>query len=275
MTVNHNMDSPVKTGKAGDVAAKAGSQTIGSSDDARQMKCLDLTLRTPAENLACDEGLLDFCEDGCGHEILRFWEPQTHFVVLGHANRVATEVDREACERLGIPVLRRCSGGGTVLQGPGCLNYSLILKFDGAGPLRTISSTNEFILKRHCAALSALVGQTVELQGQSDLALGGLKISGNAQRRKRQFLLFHGTLLLQLDLALVGTVLPMPSKQPAYRRHRPHREFLTNLGLPAESVKRAIREAWNAFEPLETFPRETTALLVSDKYATTGWNLKF
>ena len=153
MTVNHNMDSPVKTGKAGDVAAKAGSQTIGSSDDARQMKCLDLTLRTPAENLACDEGLLDFCEGGCGHEILRFWEPQTHFVVLGHANRVATEVDREACERLGIPVLRRCSGGGTVLQGPGCLNYSLILKFPCTAPdIFRCSGLSEIAFSEECSS---------------------------------------------------------------------------------------------------------------------------
>ena len=196
MTVNHNMDSAAGT------------------PGPRSVKCLDLTLPTPAENLACDEALLEDCESGGGGEVLRFWESPTHFVVLGLANRLATEAHREACDRLGIPILRRCSGGGTVLQGPGCLNYSLILKFDGAGPFRSISTTTEFILKRHCAALSALAGKTVELKGQSDLAIGGLKISGNAQRRKRHALLFHGTLLLRFDLALLGNVLPLPSKQP-------------------------------------------------------------
>lgn len=239
------------------------------------MKCLDLTLPTPAENLACDEGLLEDCEGGGGQELLRFWEPRAHFVVLGHANRAAVEVHREACERLGIPVLRRCSGGGTVLQGPGCLNYSLILKFDDAGPLRSISTTNAHVLNRHAAALSALAGRTVELRGQSDLAVAGLKISGNAQRRKRRCLLFHGTFLLQFDLALVGKVLPMPSKQPDYRHNRSHGEFLANLALAAGRVKRALQQAWDAFEPLETFPRETIALLARDKYETSAWNEKF
>ena len=37
------------------------------------MKQLDLTLPSPAENLACDEALLDWCEENGGEEILRFW----------------------------------------------------------------------------------------------------------------------------------------------------------------------------------------------------------
>ena len=94
------------------------------------MKYLDLTLPTPEENLACDEALLDGCDDGDGPEVLRFWEPQKHFVVVGYSNRVESEVNVAACSELGIPILRRCSGGGTVLQGPGCLDYSLILRID-------------------------------------------------------------------------------------------------------------------------------------------------
>ena len=56
------------------------------------MKLLDLTLPTPAENLACDEALLNQAEAN-GGEILRFWEPREHFVVVGYANKVGTEVD--------------------------------------------------------------------------------------------------------------------------------------------------------------------------------------
>ena len=57
------------------------------------MKVLDLTLPTPAENLACDEALLDAAESGAGGEALRFWESPVHFVVVGYANKVATEVN--------------------------------------------------------------------------------------------------------------------------------------------------------------------------------------
>ena len=80
------------------------------------MKLLDLTLASPAENLACDESLLDWCENAAEEEILRFWEPRDYFVVVGYANKLATEVNVAACEARGIPVLRRCSGGGTVSQ---------------------------------------------------------------------------------------------------------------------------------------------------------------
>src|SRR5262245_61180745 len=88
----------------------------------RKMNLLDLTLPTPAENLACDEALLDAAEAGESDEVLRFWEPKQLFVVVGYANKVVTEVNVSACESCGVPILRRCSGGGTVLQGLGCLN---------------------------------------------------------------------------------------------------------------------------------------------------------
>src|SRR5689334_9674348 len=98
------------------------------------MKVLDLTLPSPPENLACDEALLGLAESGAGEEVLRFWESTEYFVVVGYANKVAVEVNVAACEVGGIPILRRCSGGGTVVQGPGCLNYALVLRISGDGP---------------------------------------------------------------------------------------------------------------------------------------------
>ena len=80
------------------------------------MTYCDLTLPTPEENLACDEALLDLCEEGFANEVLRFWEPSQYFVVVGYANRVAHEVHEAYCEFSGIPILRRCTGGGAVLQ---------------------------------------------------------------------------------------------------------------------------------------------------------------
>src|SRR6185437_16520108 len=121
------------------------------------MKYIDLTLPTPAGNLALDEALLEWCEAGDGVELLRFWEPMEPFVVLGYANHAAKEADLEACLAAKIPVLRRCSGGGTVLQGAGCLNYSLILKITEEGPLRGISGTNLFIMERQQVALQELL----------------------------------------------------------------------------------------------------------------------
>jgi lipoate---protein ligase len=239
------------------------------------MQFLDLTLSTPQANLACDEALLNWCEDGYDHEILRFWEAHQYFVALGYTNKVEVEANLSACRQLGIPVLRRCSGGGTVLQGPGCLNYSLILKIHEDGPLRGVTEANSFIMERQRQALQPLLHAPIEIQGFTDLAVGGSKFSGNAQRRKRCFLLFHGTLLLDFDIPLVQRVLRIPSKQPSYRRDRTHSDFLTNLGTSSHEVKEALKSKWNAAEELKYIPLDGVDCLVHQKYATDEWNLKF
>jgi lipoate---protein ligase len=239
------------------------------------VKLCDLTLAAPEENLACDEALLDLSEAGQGNEVLRFWEPSQYFVVLGYANKAEREANLSFCRAKAIPVLRRCTGGGTVLQGPGVLNCSLILRFDASSPLHSIAATNEFILKRHQAALAPLLGAPVEWQGQTDLAIGGLKFSGNAQRRQRRFLIFHGSFLLNLDLGLVEQALPLPSRQPSYRQSRSHAAFLLNLKLPSSILKSALREAWQATDPFSDIPSAQIQRLVREKYALDEWNLKF
>jgi lipoate---protein ligase len=242
------------------------------------MKLLDLTLPWPAENLACDEALLDAAETGAGDEVLRFWESRESFVVVGYANKVTAEVNVAACEARGVPVLRRCSGGGTVLQGPGCLNYTLVLRITADGPLHSIGSANRFIMRQNRAALESVVNRPLAVRGHTDLTdltVGDRKFSGNSQRRKRHFLLFHGTFLLNFDLPLVSELLPMPSKQPDYREHRTHDRFLTNLNVSADKVKAALRQVWKAEEPLDNPPLEKITALARDKYSTREWNFKF
>ncbi len=239
------------------------------------MKFCELTLPSPEENLACDEALLDLCEAGLEGELLRFWEPPRYFVVVGYANCATTEVYLAFCRQNTIPVLRRCTGGGTVLQGPGVLNYSLVLRIEESGPGHSISSTNEYILRRHQMALTTFLQAPVEMKGQTDLAIGGLKFCGNAQRRKKQFLLFHGSFLLHLDFDLLERVLPMPSRQPDYRVNRRHSEFLMNLRVRSDQLKNTLMKAWNADCPLTNIPFERISSLVRDKYASVEWNFKF
>src|ERR1700676_1871075 len=153
------------------------------------MQRLDLTLATPAEYLAADETLLDWCEAGHGGETLIFWEPRETFVVVGYANKVATEVNVSACEARGILIFRRCSGGGTGVQMPGGLNYSLILRITENGPTRNISTANQFIMERNRAALASLFPQgeipdarpLISVRGHTDLCCGDVKFAGNSQ----------------------------------------------------------------------------------------------
>jgi lipoate-protein ligase A len=244
------------------------------------MKHLDLTLSSPAEFLAADEALLDWCEAGHGGETLLFWEPRETFVVVGYANKVATEVNVAACQAKKIPIFRRCSGGGTVVQMPGGLNYSLILRINEDSPTRNITAANQFIMERNRAAVESEfkiknLKLKISVRGHTDLCCGDLKFAGNAQRRRKNFLLFHGTLLLDCDLSLISELLRMPTLQPDYRANRSHGDFLVNLNVAAEKVKAALRLAWKATEALDDFPLAETRQLAAQKYATDGWNLKF
>jgi lipoate-protein ligase A len=239
------------------------------------VKCCDLTLATPEENLACDEVLLELCESGSLEAVLRFWEPPRYFVVIGYGNHVAAEVNRDFCQRHDIPILRRCTGGGAVLQGPGCLNYSLFLPMAGSPALTAISGTNDHVLERHQRALQTLLRAPVEKSGFTDLTIGGLKFCGNAQRRKKTFLLFHGSFLLNADMDLIEKALPMPSHQPDYRASRSHADFLMNLKIPVQMLKGSLVKAWEAAEPLPTPPLEQITKLANAKYRHDSWNYKF
>ncbi|MFO1489110.1 MAG: lipoate--protein ligase family protein [Verrucomicrobiota bacterium] len=250
------------------------------------MTFLELTLPSPAENLAGDEALLDWREAEGGGGILRFWQSPEPFVVVGYANKVATEVNVKGCRENNVPVRRRCSGGGTVLQGPGVLNYALVLPIEENSPTATINAANRFIMERNREALERLVQSDhplarVSVEGHTDLAVTWnpgdvpLKFSGNAQRRKKAFLLFHGTFLLESDLDMVAQCLATPSMQPEYRHGRSHLDFITNLRLPAGTVKESLRTVWRATSPLQEVPRQGIESLTRDKYATNEWNSKF
>ena len=237
------------------------------------MDWLDLTMETPEENLACDEALLEDCESG-GPEVLRCWESARHFVVVGHGGRISREAGLAACARDGVPVLRRCSGGGTVLQGPGCLNYALVLRIPESGPLASIPGATRHVMEAHRALAEGLLGRAVEVRGVSDLVVEGRKFSGNAQRRKRRALLFHGTWMLGMDPALITRYLVMPERQPEYREQRSHEEFVTRLGLPAQAVKARLRQRWAASQARAGAPAALVAALVRDKYSRPEWTWK-
>lgn len=240
------------------------------------MRLFDLTFPTSAENLACDEALLDWREENShsGEEILRFWESLETFVVVGYANKIESEVNVPACEAKKIPVFRRCSGGGTVLQGRGCLNYALVLQIGNNRHLASISGANKFIMERNREAIHQAAGHAPSIQGHTDLAFGARKFSGNSQRRHKNYLLFHGTFLLNFDIPLIGEALKFPSRQPDYRHQRSHADFLMNLNLSAAAVKMAMQNVWKADLPLENPPLEIISRLAWEKYTTTAWNLK-
>ena len=236
------------------------------------MRYLELTLHGAAENLALDEALLEEAEAAGGPtETLRFWEPEGPIVVVGRSSKIELEVHRDACRQLGAPVLRRVSGGAAIVAGPGCLMYAVVLSYELHPSLRAINQAHRFVLGKLAAALGPLVSG-LQCRGTSDLAIGEQKCSGNSVRCKRRHLLYHGTLLYDFPLELIGRCLSMPPRQPEYRQGRDHESFVANLSLDAAAIRRALTAAWEATEPLDDWPRELTARLAAEKYDSRQWN---
>ena len=143
-------------------------------------------------------------------------------------------VDLDACRADGVEVLRRSSGGGAVVLGPGCLNYAIAVSLVSRPELVDVAGSFCAILGQIAASLGV---PGVSIAGHADLSLHGRKVSGNAQRRGRHALLHHGTLLYDFDPRYAVRYLKEPARQPAYRAARPHAEFLGNLPLSVQVIR--------------------------------------
>ncbi len=205
----------------------------------------DLSLSTPQENLLLDDVLLYLAELGQSPELLRFWESAQLFIVLGRTSKVEEDIYIERAYRDHIPVFRRSSGGGTVIQGPGCLNYSFVLAKEHHPSIMDIRKSYQYILNKVIIAMASLGVQSI-FQPISDLVLqeGQRKFSGNAQRRGKRFILHHGTILYHFDITKMEGYLKVPKDFPVYRKNRLHQQFVKNIPASPPEIKKAIAEVF-------------------------------
>lgn len=259
------------------------------------MKYLDLSLDTPAENLALDEAMLESVDQptvespvverptnsrpeqpslpatGYPQSALRFWRASKPCVILGRSSRVGSEVHGGEAQQLGVPILRRFSGGASVVIGPGCLMYSLLIHLEASPRLRMLDVAHRYVMERMLAAIQELV-PAAELDGTCDLVLDGRKFSGNSLRVGRNWMLYHGTFLLDMRLSWMDELLKHPPREPEYRRGRSHSDFVTNLRVDEESLIRAIRQAWEADEEFANPPLDSIPRLIETRYGRDEWN---
>jgi lipoate-protein ligase A len=197
----------------------------------------------PEQELAGDLGIFLAVESGSAVGLNRFWQAARPVAVMGRHGVAANEVIVEACRADGVDVLRRSSGGGAVVLGPGCLNYAVALSLVSRPELTDVAASFQLILE---AIVSALGIPGVSIQGGTDLALNGRKVSGSAQRRGRRAILHQGTLLYDFDSSLATRYLKEPARQPAYRGSRPHADFLGNIPLSRDTIRERLEAAWRS-----------------------------
>ena len=201
--------------------------------------------------------LLDRAErEGGAH--FRVWTTAQATVVVGRAVETSDEVDEGFCGRFAIPIVRRPSGGRSVMVGSGTVQYAFALPYSFAVELSSISGAKGFCNRIIVAALAraSTAHHALEEDVSGDLLRDGRKVAGLAMRRRREAMLLHGTILVDADLPLIARALKHPVREPAYRRGRSHAAFLANLGTLAEEVFCAVARDILAAQAPRANPRQ-------------------
>lgn len=235
------------------------------------------TLASAEENLALDEALLIQADAGEGFPLLRLWEPQAFAVVLGASRRLREDVRVENCEADGVPIIRRSSGGGTVVIGPGTINATVVLRDDAAPGLGAVDLAQQFVLDRFAGTLRS-IAPCIEILGLGDLTIAGRKFAGSAQRRLKRWFMVHVTVLQDFPLDRISRYLGLPERAPTYRRGRSHEDFLMNLGATRKIVRDSLRQAWiPSSQDVATVPTpcDIVQTLVREKYSAREWIERF
>ena len=159
----------------------------------------DKTPRTPAEQMACDEALLQ----GVGAAVLRIYRWSAPAVTFGYAQHLS-EARRVAGD---LPVMRRWTGGGVVFHG-----HDLTLGLAIPPSEATAAGTPAEIYRAiHESLLAAIIKTTPAARlvtpeesrsgavcfaspVQGDIIAGASKICGGALRRSRSGVLYQGSL---------------------------------------------------------------------------------
>ncbi len=237
-----------------------------------------------ADGLAVDEALMLHYgrdEEPPCEATLRLYTYQPYCALVGRYQHLEAEIDLDACRRLGLEVGRRPTGGGAILMGPSQLGVAVTTRAPaGIGPRE--------LLRRYAGGIVtglARLGVQARFRGKNDLEVGGRKIAGlGLYVDDRGALLFHSSVLADLDIELMLEVLRIPGTKLADKGIERVQERIT-------TVSRETGRAWSGAELREAIAagfRETLRVelarsaldipeqrrareLVSERYASPAW----
>jgi lipoate---protein ligase len=231
-----------------------------------------------AMNMAFDEAVSNGIMRSTSPPTIRFygWKPSA--VSIGRFQSLVDEVDTAGCKELGVEMVRRRTGGGAVYHDTeGEITYSLIAP-EGLMPM-DINSAYQEICGFVVSALAA-IGVEAQFAPINDILVNGKKISGSAQSRRHSVFLQHGTLLLDLDVKKMFTVLRTSRAKIAGKGISSAEERVTCLRAHSDASKKEIlAELEKAFTSGKQFHygswsgielREAKRL-VSERYASDDW----
>ncbi len=243
------------------------------------LRLLDTGKSSAAMNMAVDEAVML-----SGKPTLRFygWEPRA--VSIGYFQGIGQEVDLEKCAQLGVDVVRRLTGGGAVYHDQE-LTYSLIVP-EGSGLVaRDVLESYGRICAPIVEGLKSL-GLEAEFKPINDILVNGRKISGNAQTRRKGMVLQHGTILLDVDVEAMFSLLRVPSEKLRGKMIKAAEERVTSVraelgqDVTFSRVKEALTKAFRQHSHMRELKQGTLSKeegegaekLAETKYSTKEWN---
>jgi lipoate-protein ligase A len=187
-----------------------------------------------AMNMALDDALLHAVANGSSPPLLRLYRWRPAALTVGYAQQVDAGIDLAACRTAAIDVVRRPTGGRAVLHDQE-VTYAVIAPVGApfgtsvAASYRVIAEVLKALLERFHLPAELVPGQVRGQQrravcftapAQHELLVAGSKVAGCAQKRRGNAFLQHGSLPLELDLALMQRLLPTAPGEDALARQQ-------------------------------------------------------
>ncbi len=240
----------------------------------------------PKWNISLDEAILRDIIDNGSPNTIRIWR-NSKSVIIGRSQDAKAEVNLELCNELGIPIIRRCSGGGTVYMDLGNYNYSVIAETRTIPEVNSVSGITRFLCSAIIDLLSKL-GCQPRFVPPSSVFIEDWKVSGSAQYYLYEGILHQGTLLVNSNLELMQRVLNpnselahSPRSVPSIPNPVANISFLLGkefhhyeiVKLLIKSITKLLGENCWVLESNSKSENELTQLLVDTKYSGTCWLL--
>ena len=228
--------------------------------------------------MGIDEAVLEAVANGM-QPTLRFWRWNPSAVSIGSFQSIEDEVNLERCSELGVDIVRRITGGGAVYHDfDGEITYSI------AGRLEIFPKDIRESYRLICGwIIDGLKNLGIEAQfvPVNDIVVNGKKISGNAQTRRRGVLLQHGTILCDLDVRKMFSLLKVSQEKISDKMIKSVEERVTKLlnfgSFSMEEVYRALLKGFTHGKEFEIGQLTQTELgrakeLAETKYRSHEWN---
>ena len=160
--------------------------------------------------LAADDALAQRVGLGQSHSTLRLYTYRSHCALVGRFQNVENEVRVEYCRANGIRINRRPTGGGAIIMGADQLGVALTIP----GRKEDDYSHARELMGRFSAGLVHglnQLGVEASFRRKNDIEVNSKKLVGlGVYRATSGGLLFHASLLVDLDIALMLQVLNTP-----------------------------------------------------------------